>query len=446
MVILDEAAFYLTNSIIEGIVSSVMPSLSRTGGQLFVVSTPNGSAEGSEGYWYYNQVRQLQEAGGVDGLARLYDVAWWEILDYPGITPYKGYNEKVQGYIDRDYFNHPEVKKEAYAFFDPIAKDHWKENEWLSYQMSTAGKVKYMQEILQNFVVTGNTVFSDEIIDKVSTETKVPIIKDLLNDRPLKNLWIWKESLLDHKYILGCDVAKGSSDDSSCIQVVDMSTYEQVAEYSGKCTTIDLAKYAYRIGEYYNWAFGVIECNSIGEATFSELYYNLNYPNLFKQKKVKNGEEVMTGWITSTKSRDLITDKFIDFYYDETMWKNYHPYSERLLDQMKFWIWKGGRPDHAGNAHDDNIMAMAIALFNISEGIKRIRGEDDTFFIGENGENITMKDNTNTKLADNYLSSRKKDENVNENVYRNMERKMYMQAGINPSDENAADTLKWLMS
>jgi hypothetical protein len=446
MVILDEAAFYLTNSIIEGIVSSVMPSLSRTGGQLFVVSTPNGSAEGSEGYWYYNQVRQLQEAGGTEGLARLYDVAWWEVLDYPGITPYKGYNDKVQTYIDRDYFNHPEVKKEAYAFFDPIAKNDWKNNEWLSYQMSTAGKVKYMQEILQNFVVTGNTVFSDEIISKVNNETKVPLTKDMLEDRPLKGLWIWKKPLIDHKYILSCDVAKGSSDDSSCLQVLDMSTYEQVAEYSGKCTTIDLANYAYKLGEYYNWAFEVIECNSIGEATFSELYYNLNYPNLFKQKKVKQGVEVMTGWITSTKSRDLITDKFIDFYYDDVMWKNYHPFSERLLDQMKYWIWKGGRPDHAGNAHDDNIMAMAIGLFNISEGIKRIRGEDDTFFIDENGNNITMKDNSNTKLTDEFLSTKKEGEKVNDYVYRSMERKMYQQAGINPADEDAAETLKWLMS
>lgn len=446
MVILDEAAFYLTNSIIEGIVSSVMPSLSRTGGQLFVVSTPNGSAEGSEGYWYYCQVRDLQEAGGVTKLSRLYDIAWWEILDYPGITPYKGYNEKVQTYIDRDYFNHPDVKKEANNFFMPIAKDRWKENDWLTYQMTTSGKVKYMQEILQNFVVTGNTVFSDEILERVGAETKNPISMDTLNGRSLKGLWIWKEPLLDHKYILAGDVCKGSSNDSSCLQVIDMSTYEQVAEYAGKCTTIDLAKYAYKIGEYYNWAFMVIECNSIGEATFSELYYNLNYPNLFKQNKVNQGQSIMTGWITSTKSRDLITDKFIDFYYDDLMWKNYHPYSERLLSQMKFWIWKGGRPDHSGNAHDDNIMAMAIGLFNISEGIRRIRGEDDTFFIDEEGNNITMKDNTNTKITDEFLSTKKEGENKNEMLYRSMERKMYQQAGINPADEDAADTLKWLMS
>ena len=445
MVILDEAAFYLTNSIIEGIVSSVMPSLSRTGGQLFVVSTPNGSAEGSEGYWYYTQVRQLREAGGTDGLAKLYDVDWWEVLDYPGITPYKGYNEKVEGYIKRDYFNVPEVKKEAKLFFDPIAKDHWKDNAWLSYQMSTAGKVKYMQEILQNFVVTGNTVFSDEILARVSQRASVPIEKDLLNGRPLKGLWIWKHPIPDHKYILSGDIAKGSGDDSSSLQVVDMSTYEQVAEYSNRCTTMDLANYAYKLGEYYNWAYEVIECNSIGEATFGELYYNLNYPNLFKQKKMKNGLEVMTGWITTPKSRELITSKFIDFYYDDNLWAAYKPNSERLLDQMKYWVWKGGRPDHSGSAHDDNIMSMAIGLFNIAEGIKRIRRDDDVLFISEDGTGITMKNNDNLKLSDEILSTKSVSDRIPESVYKDTEKKMYQQAGINPNDEEAADIYKWLL-
>ena len=447
MVILDEAAFYLTNSIIEGIVSSVMPSLSRTGGQLFVVSTPNGSAEGSEGYWYYCQVRDLQEAGGQTKLARLYDVAWWEVLDYPGITPYKGYNEKVQTYIDRDYFNHPEVKKEANNFFMPIAKNHWKENDWLSYQMSTAGKVKYMQEILQNFVVTGNTVFSDEVIEKAGKEVRIPAIKDELNGRPLKGLYIWEPPKFDHNYLIAVDVAKGSSDDSSCIQVIDMYTYQQCAEYYGKCTTIDLANYTYKIGEYYNFGYTIIECNSIGEAVFSEIFYNLNYPNLFKQKKVKNGMEVMTGWITSPKSRELITSKFIDFYYDDTMWNNYHPYSERLLDQMKYWIWKGGRPDHSGSSHDDAIMAMAVGLFNIADGIKKIRNKDDILFLSDEGGEITVGGEGKYQMTEKYVNSTEdRGRLLNESVYRRTEREMYNQAGINPDDPEAANTYKWLIS
>ena len=67
-------------------------------------------------------------------------------------------------------------------------------------------------------------------------------------------------------------------------------------------------------------------------------------------------------------------------------------------------------------------MSMAIGLFNIADAIKNVRSEDDTFFISENGDNITIKDNTNTKLTDNYLSTKKADENINPNVYRNMER------------------------
>lgn len=444
MVILDEAAFYLTNSIIEGIVSSVMPSLSRTGGQLFVVSTPNGSAEGSEGFWYYNQVRQLQEAGGEDGLAKLIDVSWWEVLDYPGITPYKGYNEKVQKYIELDYFNRPEIKKEANDFFMPIAKNEWKNNAWLNYQMTTAGKVKYLQEILQNFVVTGNTVFSDEIIERTTKKVKVPIIQDKLNGRPINGLWIWKESLPDHKYIITADVAKGSGDDSSCIQVVDMFTYEQVAEYYGKCTTIDLAHYFYKIGEYYNFGYGVVECNSIGEAVFSELYYNLNYPNLFKQKKNKNGIEVMTGWITSAKSRELVTNKFIDFYYDDEMWKHYTPNSSRLLDQMKYWVWKGGRPDHSGNAHDDAILSMSIALYNIADGIKKIRNEDDAFFFGEDGIGVCLKQNKD-EIVDKYIENNRNGR-YDENTVRSMTNQLYDNAGIDKNDPNAANTLKWLLS
>lgn len=447
MVVLDEAAFYLTNSIIEGIVSSVMPSLSRTGGSLFVVSTPNGSAEGSEGYWYYNQVRQLQEEGGQDGLAKLYDVGWWEVLDYPGITPYKGYNEKVQSYIDRDYFHHPEVKKEATDFFMPIAKNKWQTNDWLKYQMDTAGKVKYMQEILQNFVVTGNAVFSDDVIQKAYNESKRPEIIDMLKDRPLKGLWTWKKPLLDHKYLVAIDVAKGSGDDSSSIQVLDLYTHEQCSEYTGKCTTIDLANYAYQIGEYYNWAYMIVECNSIGEATFNELYYNLNYPNLYKQKKNKNGMEVMTGWITSVKSRELITSKFIDFYYDDTLWSNYHPYSERLVDQMKFWVWKGGRPDHSGNAHDDNIMSMAIALYNIADSIKKIRNANDAFFYDENGNGVSLTSQYNNDLSTKYINNNlEKGKEVDENLYKEAERKMYEKAGINPEDKHAAETYKWLIS
>ena len=442
-VLLDENAFYQTEALVEGIVSSVQASLTRTGGILFIVSTPNGTL--GQGRYYYNQVQSLKAVGGQTDIAKLTDISWWEILDIDGITPYKGYNAKVQSYIDRDYAHHPEVKLEAEKFFEPIVKD-WKHNDWLRYQMETLGNVLFRQEILKDFVVMGNTVFTTEVLERVMQKCQEPISKNICDTKKIDGFWIFKKPNIEHKYIIGCDIAKGSGTDSSAIQVVDMNTYEQVAEYLGKCTTIDLAHYIDTIAKYYNYGYVVVESNSIGEAVFNELYYNLNYANLFKQIKNKNGIDVATGWITSVKSRDLITNNFIQMYNDEEMWKYYTPRSTRLLEQMKTWVWKNNRPDHLPNDHDDLILSMAITLFNVAEGIKKIRKPEDAFFYSENGEAINMLDKENT-LTNNYLNNRANTgKELPESVYRNTEKQMYRNAGINPDDEDAASTYKWLIS
>lgn len=440
MALLDEAAFYQTASIIEGIVSSVVPSLTRTGGQLFVVSTPNGSAEGSEGYWYYKQVKELQEQGGRTKLNALYDIDWWEVPDFEGIRPYKGYNNELGNFIKRDYFNNPDIREEAKKFFAPIAKDY-KENEWLKYQYDTSGEIKFRQEILKDFVIVGNTVFSADIISKAEKKIMIPISQNVLNGKNCQNMWIWKEPQKDTSYTVSIDVAKGSSNDSSSIQVIDNHSGEQVAEYLGQCTTKDLAKIANETGKYYNNAYMIVECNSIGEAVFTELYYNLNYPNLYRQKKTgKNGIVVWTGWMTTTKSRDLITDRFIDYYYDDTFWNVYRPHSERLISQMKHWIWQGGRPDHTSGEHDDAIMAMAIGLFNKSDASRHMSGENDVVFVNENGEGISAGE---IKKEGKYYDTH---DVLNRGEFIKTEEKVYKDAGIPNNVDNANDFYKWLIS
>lgn len=438
MALLDECAFYTTDKIIQGIVSSVVPSLSKTGGRMFVISTPNGNIPGSEGYWYYDQVRQLKDSGGIDGGARLYDVSWWEIPDMkePPIPPFKGFNDIVQKYIDQDYFNNPQVKREAEAFFDPIARD-WKNNDWLKFQHQSSGEVKYRQEILKDFVIMDNTVFSAEIIERVKQKIKEPIYMNKLGNRSLKNLWVWQEPKKNAKYLISVDCAKGSGSDSSAIQVLDMHTLEQCAEYLGKCTTIDLAKYVNDIGRYYNNGYVVLECNSIGEAAFNELFYNLNYPNLYKQKKTNNGIEVWTGWMTTVKSRELIASKLIDYYYEDEMWEHFQPHSERLLGQMTSWIWKGGRPDHQTGGHDDDILSMAIGLYNIEKAKSEIITGDEILFVDEFGNSISYEGTDETEES---LMNR----NINIKSERN---KIYKNAGMSEDMfDDGENIMNWLLS
>ena len=458
ILLMDEAAFYGTASIIEGIISATGPALSKSHGQLWVVSTPNGSAEGTQGYWYFNQVSDLQEKGGKtytnDGHPenRLYDISWWEVPDTPGSPPYKGFNDKLQEYIDRDYFNHPEVKEEAEKFFEPIAKD-WQHNDWLRAQHDNEGEIKYRQEILKDFVVVGNTVFSEGVLNKINQKVMNPISKDVFPDgRACNGLWIWKSPIPDKEYIIAVDIAKGTSDDSSCIQVLDVSTKEQVAEYLGKGTTKEVAQIADKLGRAYNDAFMLIESNSIGEAVFTELYYNLGYPNLYRQKKNgPNGTVVFTGWSTNVKTRGLITDKLIDYYYNDFEWNTYIPHSSRLMEQCKFWIWTGRGPDHTGGKHDDAIMAMAIALYNFDEVYKgNSSAKDGIMFISEQGKEITrqalnqeVKDGKYEHYYDTHnIGSKKYD-------YQQAEKALLKSAGL-PTDSvdgsDPMDTYMWLFS
>ena len=396
ILLLDEFGFYQTKGIAEGIVSSVVPSAAKTGAPIFIVSTPNGTT--GEGQLYYEQVQELRNCGGYDPMteAVLYDVQWWMCPDYEGITPYKGYNNKLKEFEDRDYWNNPSVKKEAEEFFKPIAEKP-KENPWLAYQFKTSGEVKYRQEILQDFVVMGNSVFSKPTLEKVQREVRNPIKEGDLGTRNWQGLWYWQLPEKGHRYGIASDVAKGTADDSSSVHVLDIDTGEQVAEYLGRVSTKELGKLINDLGKYYNNAYVYVECNSIGEAVFNDLYYNYNYENMYKMKKINKHDktQVWTGWMTTTKSRELITDCFIDYMADDDFWSEFHPHSQRLVDQMKTWVWAGGRPDHTESSHDDDIMAMAILLYNLPK-MRQIMPKGDeakrkTFFIGEDGKEINLE-------------------------------------------------------
>lgn len=438
MLLLDEFAFYQTKGIAEGIISSVVPSVSATNGNMFMVSTPNGTS--GEGELYYRQVQELRNCGGKNEQEQsvLYDVQWWMCPDKikEGGGPYKGYNKQLADYEKRDFWNHPGVKKEAEDFFKPIAEKP-KENPWLAFQFSSSGEVKYRQEILQDFVVMGNSVFSADTLERWQTYVINPIAEGDLNNRYWKGLWYWRKPEKEHRYALGVDVAKGSSNDSSAVNVIDLDYNEQVAEYLGHCTTKELGKIVNDLGKYYNDAYVIIESNSIGEAVFNDLYYNYNYNNMYKMKKINKNDrtQVWTGWMTTTKTRELITNNFIDLFSDEDMAEGVNIHSQRLLDQMKTWVWAGGRPDHTENTHDDDIMSFAIVLYNLNKARQLLpKGK-------EKNQNIAFikSDGTQVGFSSNENSYEANEEDIN---------RIKNTIGYNDSfsDEDPLEIYKWLLS
>jgi intein/homing endonuclease len=201
LLILDEAAHYKSEKMVRGIVASAQPTLSRTNGQFIILSTPNKTS--GPGAYYYEQV--VQARMGAEDNNKFISVDWWEVPDAAEVEgPKKGYNQVFERFVERDYYIKPEVRKEAKAFFDPIAETNWRDNPWLKKQHDDLGEILFKQEVLHSFIVGGNAVFNEDILKAVESRIKEPIEMGKLGSIRVDNMWIWKKPEPGHRYIVGC--------------------------------------------------------------------------------------------------------------------------------------------------------------------------------------------------------------------------------------------------
>ena len=365
LLILDEAAFYRSDRIAREIVASAQPTLSKTGGQIAIVSTPNSIT--GRGAYYYEQVQaaKLGERG-----TKYLEVDWWEIPDDDLISgPKKGYNEILEKAIKEGYFYNSEVKQKYKDYFKPISIKDWNQNEWLSAARQDLGEISYRQEILHEFISSGDRVFNTALLEKILNKTNDPIIKDRLGSDHYEGLWIWKIPEKNKRYILGIDVGSGTGSDSSTIEVIDVETLEQVCEYKGFISTLNFSYLIKKVARYYNEGLVVIESNGIGEAVFNGVYYHENdsYNNVFKIKKTKNNIIRFTGWITDVKTRSLIQTDFIDWFSVPELFDMIQMNSKRLWTQMSSWIWEGNKAIHASGC------VSSDTIINCKDGFKQIK-------------------------------------------------------------------------
>jgi len=46
--------------------------------------------------------------------------------------------------------------------------------------------------------------------------------------------------------------------------------------------------------------------------------------------------------------------------------------SQRMISELRTFVYKGGRPDHMEGYHDDIIMSYAMAIFIIQTSFKKL--------------------------------------------------------------------------
>jgi hypothetical protein len=321
--IIDEAAFIPD---MDKHWKAMWPVLS-TGGSCVLISTVNGM-----GNWYeqtYNDAREKRNMFNV---------------------------------IDLDYWEHPEYNNE----------------KWIDEQKRQLGEKGFLQEVLREFLGSGETYIPSNIIRELTEYTgKMPPIKKLFPKWTNKNgraaqletddsnkgaLWVWKEPNESKEYIIGVDCADGMGEDAdnSCFQVLDMETLEQVAEfYSNLIPPHIFAQIIKEVGVYYNTALVVVENMAAGGAVLSSLQNTLFYENIFYETK-KSGSQTI-GFKVNRINRPML----LEAMQSRILSKSIRINSARLTSELQTFEFNPvtKRAEAQKRKHDDAISALCLCLY-----------------------------------------------------------------------------------
>lgn len=243
-----------------------------------------------------------------------------------------------------------------------------RDEEWRKRQDELLGDPRIAaQECDCDFSTSGDVVFYSEWLDFIKETT----IKEPLERRGVdQNLWVWEPADYSREYLITADVARGDSKDYSACHVIDINTNVQVAEYKGQMPPKEFGYFLTGLATEYNNAMLVVENANIGWATLDAIRER-GYRNLYHSPKsdaitaesylrVYEGNSEMTpGFTMSMRTRPLVINKFREFVGDRSATIQ----SKRLLEEMKVFIWKNGRPEAQSGYNDDLVMSFGIAMF-----------------------------------------------------------------------------------
>lgn len=249
---------------------------------------------------------------------------------------------------------------------------------WRRLKIANSSEEKFKQEFpstpLEAFITTGNNVFNSEKVSKEYIErskTKplavvpnIPIeLKSYLNNY----FSVWEAPKRGVKYYIGVDASEGVGQDYTVIDVYDQDAL-QVAQFrTNKLQPYLIAEILNNIGKWYNKALLVIEKASGGHIILDRMRNTFKYMNIYKHidydqrgKKVKK-----IGWITSSKTKPILIQDFVECWENNEMFIN----SVSTLNEMKTYLYSDGTANGETGTHDDCVIASALALQGIKNGV-----------------------------------------------------------------------------
>lgn len=166
-----------------------------------------------------------------------------------------------------------------------------------------------------NNIISHNCQFIGSSKQLLSASTMSRLTYDIPKytyDGELAGLKIYTESEKDHIYTMTVDVSRGRHLDSSAFSVFDVTEYPHkiVATYkNNEVPPLMYAGICFNIANKYNEAYILVEINDIGSQVAEELYYAMEYENLYWSKSGdilgKKGADPYPGIRTTKKTKRI---------------------------------------------------------------------------------------------------------------------------------------------
>ena len=236
---------------------------------------------------------------------------------------------------------------------------NWREHpeytdEWAKTMRPTLGERAWLQEVLCQFLGTGDT-----FIDR---DTLTRILEGISED--YRSSWhnrfrVWEEPRPGFEYLITPDPSYGVGRDNSAFHVICLNTGEQVAEYYSSSTKMrDFSQIVYETALAYNFALIACERNSLGIILIEDLLEELEYENMWFDEK---GE---CGVLLSRAGRDAVLEALQDSLYLNRIKIN----SKRTAEEMVCFITTvTGKVQADSGYHDDLVVSLALASLVMSK-------------------------------------------------------------------------------
>ena len=385
ILIFDEAAFIENGLAVYS--SAVAATASNPNRKIIMVSTPNGKDS-----LYYGTYRQaLAKENNYNAV----EFKWFQDLRYNKFLKWYKKDEETGEY---QYIEEEVLDSSGTVPYD---EERWRKLEqegWLPtapwYEEMKRSfnndSMKIAQELDVSFMGSANNVVAPEFIDMQSTLNVRKPLEDM-KDPMVDETWFWKPPIAGHRYVLGIDPSRGTSEDNTAIEIIDMDgrdenglpIIEQVAEYVGKKLGDDIGAIAYNYAKMYNDAFIVADATGGQADALLLTLINMGYKNLYYEDATQKTYTLQN----STKVYDDYNNRLPGFHFQGNRYpvlanfaglvrnNEFKIRSVRVINELDTWIFKEGtgRMDHMASAHDDTITCLGMALFVMQFSLNKLQ-------------------------------------------------------------------------